>query len=260
MSPPWLRPSQGGTVTPPLHCSTPCSCHHLQVAMASVIHLRHVVAVLGGFPALAGVNLDVDAGELVALAGPNGAGKSTVLRVCAGLVPVVSGEATVLGFDLSNQSRKVRSRVGLLGPSGGLYEELTVHDNLYFFGRASGVRDADTAAAAGRFGLSGRLSSTRVSQLSTGQRRRVALAALVARRAELWLMDEPHAGLDAHGRDLLDEVIVAACGAGATVVLASHELDRTEGLGCRHVHLAGGTTDVGCGRDDGPSTGVTGAS
>lgn len=215
--------------------------------MASVIHLSDVVAVLGGFPALAGVDLDVDAGELVALAGPNGAGKTTVLRVCAGLVPVVSGRATVLGFDLTTQARRVRSRVGLLGPSGGLYDDLTVNDNLRFFGRASGVDDTDTRSAAERFGLSGRLATTRVSQLSTGQRRRVALAALVARRAELWLLDEPHAGLDATGRDLLDEVIVAACAAGATVVLASHELDRTAALGCRHVNLAGGTTDVGGG-------------
>jgi heme ABC exporter ATP-binding subunit CcmA len=210
--------------------------------MASVIHFRDVVAVLGGFPALAGVDLDVDAGELVALAGPNGAGKTTVLRVCAGLVPVVSGTAEVLGFNLTSQSRQVRSRVGLLGPSGGLYEDLTVADNLRFFGRASGVDDVDTTAAAKRFGLTGRLSTTRVAQLSTGQRRRVALAALVARRAELWLLDEPHAGLDAAGRDLLDEVIVGACAAGATVVLASHELDRTEALRCRHVNLAGGTT------------------
>lgn len=212
--------------------------------MASVIHFRDVVAVLGGFPALAGVDLDVDAGELVALAGPNGAGKTTVLRVCAGLVPVVSGTAEVLGFDLTTQARRVRSRVGLLGPSGGLYDDLTVSDNLRFFGRASGVDDADTSAAAGRFGLTGRLATTRVGQLSTGQRRRVALAALVARRAELWLLDEPHAGLDATGRDLLDEVMVAACAAGATVVLASHELDRTAALRCRHVNLAGGTTDA----------------
>ncbi len=221
--------------------------------MASVIHLSDVVAVLGGFPALAGVNLDVDAGELVALVGPNGAGKTTVLRVCAGLVPVVSGEATVLGFNLVTQSRGVRSRVGLLGPAGGFYDDLTVADNLRFFGRASGVDAADTAAAAERFGLSGRLASTRVSQLSTGQRRRVALAALVARRAELWLLDEPHAGLDASGRDLLDDVIQAACGAGATVVLASHELDRTAALGCRHVNLAGGTTGVGPDPGDGPA-------
>jgi ABC-type transport system involved in cytochrome c biogenesis ATPase subunit len=73
----------------------------------------------------------------------------------------------------------------------------------------------------------------------------VALASLVARRAELWLLDEPHAGLDAEGRDLLDSVVRSAVAAGATVVIASHDLDRTEGLGCRHVTLAGGSVTHG---------------
>lgn len=209
--------------------------------MALDISLRQVVAVLGGFPALAGVDLDVAPGELVALVGPNGAGKSTVLRLCAGLVTVAAGDATVLGVDVGRHPRAVRSLVGLLGPSGGLYEDLTAADNLRFFSRASRLDADSVAAAAAHFGVSGRLATTRVGLLSTGQRRRVALAALVARRPRLWLLDEPHAGLDADGRDLLDDVLVGAVAAGGTVVLASHDLDRTEGLGCRHVHLAGGT-------------------
>jgi heme ABC exporter ATP-binding subunit CcmA len=213
--------------------------------MAPVIHLRDIVAVLGGFPALAGANLDVDAGELVALQGPNGAGKTTLLRVCAGLLPVTSGEATVLGYDLRVNAHQVRRRAGLLASSGGLYDDLTVDDNLRFWGRATGASTDDVASAARRFGLGGRVLTTPVSRLSTGQRRRVALAMLVARRAPLWLLDEPHAGLDAHGRDLLDEVLASACAAGATVVLASHEHERTAALGCRSVALAGGTALVG---------------
>lgn len=209
--------------------------------MAPDISLRNVVAVLGGFPALAGVDLRVDPGELVALVGPNGAGKSTVLRLCAGLVAVSSGEALVLGHDVARDARAVRRSVGLLGPSGGLYEELTAGDNLRFFARASRLDPAEVDAAAAHFGVTGRLAATAVGRLSTGQRRRVALVGLVARRPRLWLLDEPHAGLDAEGRDLLDGVLVAAVAAGATVVLASHDLDRTGALGCRHVSLAGGT-------------------
>lgn len=209
--------------------------------MASDISLRQVVAVLGGFPALAGVDLEVAAGELVALVGPNGAGKTTVLRLCAGLVSVAGGDAEVLGVDVAANPRAVRSRVGLLGPGGGLYEELTASDNLRFFARASRLDPAAVDSAAAHFGITGRLAATRVGRLSTGQRRRVALAGLVARRPRLWLLDEPHAGLDAEGRDLLDAVLTGAVAAGATVVLASHDLDRTAALGCRHVHLAGGT-------------------
>lgn len=208
--------------------------------MAPDISLRQVVAVLGGFPALAGVDLEVAPGELVALVGPNGAGKSTVLRLCAGLVTVASGEAAILGVDVARDPRAVRRQVGLLGPTGGLYEDLTAGDNLRFFARASRLDPAAVDAAAAHFGVTGRLASTRVSLLSTGQRRRVALAALVARRPRLWLLDEPHAGLDAEGRDLLDGVLAGAVAAGATVVVATHDLDRTGALGCRHVRLAGG--------------------
>lgn len=218
--------------------------------MAPDISLRQVVAVLGGFPALAGVDLEVVPGELVALVGPNGAGKSTVLRLCAGLVTVASGEAVVLGVDVARDPRAVRRQVGLLAPSGGLYEDLTAADNLRFFARASRLDAAAVDAAAAHFGVTGRLAATRVGLLSTGQRRRVALAALVARRARLWLLDEPHAGLDADGRDLLDGVLTGAVAQGATVVVASHDLDRTAALGCRHVRLAGGAVSAVTGGTD----------
>jgi ABC-type multidrug transport system ATPase subunit len=80
-----------------------------------------------------------------------------------------------------------------------------------------------------------------VARLSAGQRRRTALACLVARRPELWLLDEPHAGLDHDGRDLLDDLVRRARAAGATIVLASHELDRAEALADRVVTIVGGT-------------------
>jgi ABC-type multidrug transport system ATPase subunit len=81
-----------------------------------------------------------------------------------------------------------------------------------------------------------------VSRLSTGQRRRASLACLLARRPELWLLDEPHAGLDNDARDLLDGLLRQAVGQGATVVLSSHELDRAEALADRVVPLVAGTT------------------
>ncbi len=89
-------------------------------------------------------------------------------------------------------------------------------------------------------GLGGRLRDVPVRKLSAGQRRRSALACLIARRAELWLLDEPHAGLDAAGRDELDTVLRAATQAGATMIVASHELDRAGALATRVVEVAGG--------------------
>jgi heme ABC exporter ATP-binding subunit CcmA len=214
--------------------------------MEPVVQLRGAVTLLGRFPALAGIDLDVAAGEVVLLRGPNGAGKTTLLRLCAGLVPLVRGEGVVLGHDLAQrrQMRSLRRRVGLLGHATGLYDELTVVDNVRFWGRAAGASEPEIQAALDACELSGRLADLGVAQLSAGQRRRTSLACMVARRPELWLLDEPHAGLDQDGRDLLDDLVRRATTAGATVLLSSHELERAEALAQRTVLLAGGTTDT----------------
>jgi heme ABC exporter ATP-binding subunit CcmA len=201
------------------------------------------VALLGGFPALAGADLDVDAGEVVLLEGANGAGKSTLLRVCAGLVPVSAGEAVVLGCDLVADRRAVRRRVGLLGHASALYDDLSVTENIRFAVRAAGGQPERVGPALTRLGLDGRLARTEVARLSAGQRRRTALAVLVARWPELWLLDEPHAGLDAEGRELLDVLIGEAAAGGSTVVIASHELDRAAALAHRILTVVGGVVE-----------------
>jgi heme ABC exporter ATP-binding subunit CcmA len=219
--------------------------------MGLIVCFRSAVSLLGRFPALAGVDLDVAAGEVVLVHGPNGAGKTTLLRACAGLVAIGAGEARVLGHDLRADRRALRRRVGLLGHGSGLYDDLTVADNLRFSARAAGRPASAAEAAMSRMGLDGRLRDVAVGRLSAGQRRRTALAAVVARQPELWLLDEPHAGLDAPGRDLLDELIRAAAAAGGTVVLASHELDRARALASRQVAMAGGRVTGGVLASDG---------
>ena len=208
--------------------------------METVIELNDVVAVLGGFPALAGVSLSVQRGEIVLLQGPNGAGKTSVLRVCAGLLPIERGTGCVLGKDLATQREDIRSRVGLLGHQNGLYLDLTVKQNIEFWASTVGATPEEIASAMARMRIDGRLANVKAAQLSAGQRRRTALASLIVRRAEVWLLDEPHAGLDAAGRDELDELLRSAVRAGATVVLASHESERAAGLASRTVTIDGG--------------------
>ena len=208
--------------------------------MKTVIELNDVVAVLGGFPALAGVSLSVQRGEIVLLQGPNGAGKTSVLRVCAGLLPIERGTGRVLGKDLATQREDIRSRVGLLGHQNGLYLDLTVKQNIEFWASTVGATPEEVATAMARMRIDGRLANVKAAQLSAGQRRRTALASLIVRRAEVWLLDEPHAGLDAAGRDELDELLRSAVRAGATVVLASHESERAAGLATRTVTIDGG--------------------
>lgn len=220
--------------------------------MEPVVHFGAAVALLGRFPALAGVDLDVASGQIVHLRGPNGAGKTTLLRACAGLVPIVSGEARVLGCDLRSDPRQVRRRVGLLGHGSGLYDDLTVAENVAFWGRAVRAPRADVEAAMGLLGLDGRLRKVQVANLSAGQHRRTALACLVARRPELWLLDEPHAGLDSTARDQIDGLIRQAVSQGATALLSSHELERAEALADVSVELAGGVTVSTLPRSPGP--------
>jgi heme ABC exporter ATP-binding subunit CcmA len=210
--------------------------------MEPVVHLRAAISLLDRFPALAGVDLDVEAGEIVLVRGPNGAGKTTLLRTLAGLQPVTGGQATVLGHDLRDDRsrRRLRRRVGLLAHATFLYDDLTVTDNVRFWARACGASPAEADAALGRLGLDGRLAGVVVSRLSAGQRRRASIAAMIARRPELWLLDEPHAGLDVAGRDVVDRLVLDAAAAGATVLVASHELERAEALAGRTVTITGG--------------------
>jgi len=196
---------------------------------------------LGRFPALAGADLDVEAGEIVLLSGANGAGKTTLLRLCAGLLPLRSGQAEVLGVDLAVDRRAIRRALALVGHETFCYDDLTVLENVHFATRAAG----HTLAAADR--ALERLALTRVARithgrLSQGQRRRVSLAIALARDPRLLLLDEPHAGLDEQGRLVLDEVVRSAPAEGRTVLLASHELDLARKLATREVRLAAGQT------------------
>lgn len=209
-------------------------------SMASAILLQQAIALAGRFPALAGVDLAVDEGELILLSGSNGAGKTSLLRLCAGLLEIHSGRASVLGHDLRRERRAIRSRVGYLAHSSHLYDDLTVEENVRFAARAGRVGLHTVEPALERLGLAGRLRTLPLSRCSAGQRRRASLAALLVRQPELWLLDEPHAGLDADGRDLLDGLLVELRAHGATLVVASHEPERVWPLGARWLVMAGG--------------------
>lgn len=232
MAPPGRLPVPWGT--------DPYSAVNPLGTLQNLVQLRAAVALVGRFPALAGVDLDVPASQIVLVSGHNGAGKSTLLKVCAGLIPATSGSVQVLGEDLRRNRAAVRRRVGLLGHDTFLYEDLTVRENMDFWARAVGAERSDGLAALDRLGVATRLHDVGVRSLSAGQRRRVSFAAMICRRPELWLLDEPHAGLDAAGRDTVDDLITEAARRGATVLFVSHELDRAEALAHRHVVIDSG--------------------
>ena len=207
---------------------------------ALAVCLRDAVALAGRYPLLAGADLDVRTGEILVLKGANGAGKTSLLRVVAGVLPLAAGEATVLGLCPTVDARELRRRVGLLGHANGLYDDLTAEENLRFTVRAARLPKTAAADALACLGIHGRLLSVPAGKLSAGQRRRVALAGLLARQPQLWLLDEPHAGLDPDGRRLVDEIVREAREGGATVALCSHEHGAAAAIADRAIYMAGG--------------------
>ena len=208
--------------------------------MSLVVRLRSLVCLLGRFPALAGVDLDVAPGEIVLVTGPNGAGKTTLVRVLAGLLAPHSGEAEVRGHDLFTDRRAARRRTALVGHETYCYDDLTATENVRFFARAAGVRDDGPVRDALERVALGPAADVVHRGLSAGQRRRLALAVALVRDPELLLLDEPHAGLDATGRAVLDDAVRAAPGEGRTVVMVSHELQIARTLATREVRVDGG--------------------
>lgn len=207
--------------------------------MAQAVDLSQAVALAGSYPLLAGVDLQLKAGEILLLEGENGSGKTSVLRLLAGLLPLSAGRGEVLGVNLASSARSLRSRVSLVGHQAGLYGHLTVGENVAFQVAAAHGDPARVAPAVERVGLSSR-ANVPASQLSAGQRRRAALAMAIARAPELWLLDEPEAGLDAAGRDLLASLLDELAELGVPVVIAAHGVEQLAPLVHLRVRMAGG--------------------
>jgi heme exporter protein A len=173
-----------------------------------------ISCVRGGRTLYDGVSFSLSGGELLLLTGPNGSGKTSLLRQIAGLLPLDAGTISFAGFDRRDETHFV-------GHAAAIKEALTVSENLAFYCDLYGSKDAAPDAALARLKL-GSLASLPARVLSAGQRRRLALARLVAIRRKLWLLDEPDTALDAEGRETLLAIIAGHRASGGMLVMASH--------------------------------------
>jgi heme ABC exporter ATP-binding subunit CcmA len=204
------------------------------------VTLRDAVVLVGGFPLLSGVNLDLEAGTLSVVTGANGAGKTSLLRLVGGLVSLSSGTGEVSGIDLATGDlRELRRRVGWLGHEGSFYDDLSAKENLVFAAKALSRPTSEIDGVLYRVGLTSRASMA-AKHLSAGQRRRLGLAWILLRRPTLWLLDEPYASLDDEGRTFFDQLVGDVVRSGATVLVSAHDPLRSSNLHPRTLTLAGG--------------------
>jgi heme exporter protein A len=209
--------------------------------MAPAIRLQGVARRFGERWVLRGIDLEADAGQVIALTGRNGSGKTTLLRIIATLLRPSRGSAQIFGLDTVHEPEGIRERVGLLGHNNSLYDELTAAENLQFSLRMAGL-PADPVAIAGaleQVGLSAE-KRERVRGFSAGMRRRLGLARLLLRPPTLLLLDEPYASFDADGIQMTNAFVAQTAARGGVVLLSTHDLARAQDIVTRRVHIAEG--------------------
>ncbi len=194
------------------------------------IIVKNITKLYGKQKALDDVSFSIDAGEVVGLLGPNGAGKSTMMKIITCFIPPTSGEVTVNGFDIYEQSIEVRKRVGYLPENNPLYLDMYIKEYLEYTAGVYGIKDRKKRVAEmiDITGL-GPEQSKKIGALSKGYRQRVGLAQAMIHNPEVLILDEPTSGLDPN--QLLDiRNLIKEIGREKTVMLSTHIMQEVEAV------------------------------
>jgi ABC-2 type transport system ATP-binding protein len=205
----------------------------------SAIAVRDLRKIYDSKAAVDGLNLTVPRGSFFGFLGPNGAGKSTTIRMLTGLIPPTSGSIELLGLRMPEEELEVKRRIGLVPDESMLFDRLTGLEFLEFVGRMYSLERAMARKRAEELLELLELADEKrklISQYSKGMRKRVALAASLIHKPELFLMDEPFEGVDAVGARLMKDILLDLVRHGATIFLTSHVLEVVERL-CDHVAI-----------------------
>jgi ABC-2 type transport system ATP-binding protein len=196
-----------------------------------ILQVSHLTRRFGDFTAVSDLSFEIEKGEVFGFLGPNGAGKSTTIRMLCGVLAPTSGEARALGRNLFTEADQLRARMGYMSQKSSLLTDLTVAENLRFFGGLYGLEGQQLTAE-----LEFRLREMQVwghrdllaAALSTGERQRVALAAATLHRPEILFLDEPTSGVDPLRRRLFWEAMDELVTEGMSILVTTHNLSEAD--------------------------------
>jgi ABC-2 type transport system ATP-binding protein len=202
--------------------------------METTAAVKNLTKKFGDFTAADHLTFSVGKGEIFGFLGPNGAGKSTTIRMLCGIIRPTSGEGSVLGHDIIREQEKIRQSIGYMSQKFSLYDDLTVEENLSFYGSIYGIEGRDLARTIKRTLDEADLtqaSRSIVKDLPAGIKQRLALGAATIHNPKILFLDEPTSGVDPAARRLFWEIIYGYAESGRTVFVTTHYMDEAEHCG-----------------------------